>query len=121
MRKRALSAGQDYPLFADKIMKNEYNPLDTFRHRLLPRNERVVNWCQIARISERLNRFDAVQGPALSCLSESGEACVANVVATQAQLLCLAHQTKQLRHESAHVSRRGYKALGRQNTSDLLA
>jgi hypothetical protein len=54
-------------------MKNEYNPLDTFRHLLLPRNERVVNWCGIARISERLNRFDAVQGPALGCLSESGE------------------------------------------------
>ena len=48
-----------------------------------------------------------VQGPALNCLSESGEACVANVVVVQPQLLCMAHQTNVLRQESAHAKSQG--------------
>ena len=48
--------------------------------------------------------------PTLNRLSQSGEACVANVVVEQRQLLCMAHQTKVLRQGSAHAKSQGMVA-----------
>ena len=50
-----------------------------------------------------LAHLQLVQGPALNCLSESGEACIANVVVRKFKPLRMAHQTNVLRQESAHA------------------
>ena len=48
-----------------------------------------------------------VQGPALNCLSESGEACVADLVVVQVQLLRMAHQTKRLSQKGVYAKSQG--------------
>jgi hypothetical protein len=48
-----------------------------------------------------------VQRPALNCLSESGEACVANQVGYEVKHLRMAHPTNVLSQESAHVESQG--------------
>ena len=48
-----------------------------------------------------------VQRPALNRLSESGEACVADLVASEIKALRMAHQTNALSQESAHEESQG--------------
>jgi hypothetical protein len=54
-----------------------------------------------------LAHLQLVQRPALNCLSESGEACIANVVVRKFKPLRMAHQTNVLRQESAHAKSQG--------------
>jgi hypothetical protein len=55
----------------------------------------------------QIDEGDLVQAPALHRLRESGEACIANVVAEQPQLLCMAHQTKRLSQKGVYANSQG--------------
>ena len=48
-------------------------------------------------VSSEVEHSQFVQRPALNCLSESREACVANVVVIEPKNLRMAHQTKGMR------------------------